>query len=357
MPTLYRFYNILSSAGTTVISLLILCAFYLAGTIFPQGISLEEYKMAGGRFIFLAENLRLLNIFNSPAFLFTAGLFSLNLILCSLNLSVKNGNPRFYLTKIYHMLIIGVLAAIFISTFTWRETVLEIKEGGYAQVKLNNKDIKVFLKKFIVEYIESPSLTFKKGFTERVKGIFGNSSNAPLLILDQDSLPFYREFNAEVQVSAGTDVKSKIIQVNSPLRFFSYTIYLFGFDQVMNILINGKNYRVKPDEEFIVPGVDGIFKSSAIINGKVLRVDSSEDEISPMVVLSRKDAGGGSNWVKFLKAGKGTDSKADGISVALSDYEQYVTLSVRYDPAVGIMKWLSFVLMIFMSLSVIIKII
>jgi|Deesub1362B_J571_1020462.scaffolds.fasta_scaffold00080_30 hypothetical protein len=83
------FYKTLSSLKTSLWILGAMSICYILGTIFPQGVDLDSYVKAGGRYIWLVKQLNLLNIFISPLFIFLTLLLCLNLLVCILTRLVK----------------------------------------------------------------------------------------------------------------------------------------------------------------------------------------------------------------------------------------------------------------------------
>jgi hypothetical protein len=62
---------------------------YVLGTIFPQGVDLDSYVKAGGRYLWFVKYLKLLNIFVSPLFIILTLLLCLNLLVCILTRLMK----------------------------------------------------------------------------------------------------------------------------------------------------------------------------------------------------------------------------------------------------------------------------
>lgn len=78
-----RAYTLLASTTTAVVILGLMALFYIAGTVFPQGVTLTEYENAGGGLDFFVTNFDLLELFITPVFLFLALLLLLNLVICA----------------------------------------------------------------------------------------------------------------------------------------------------------------------------------------------------------------------------------------------------------------------------------
>ena len=76
-------YKKFSSIKTSILFLGILAAFYLTGTIFPQGGSIEDYINEGGRFVLLVKIFGLMNLFSTPLFLIVSLLLFVNLTICT----------------------------------------------------------------------------------------------------------------------------------------------------------------------------------------------------------------------------------------------------------------------------------
>ncbi len=73
-------YKKLASIKTSAWLLGILCAFFLIGTIFPQG---KGYAEEGGALLKVFELIDVLNIFTAPLFLIVAALLFVNQLICS----------------------------------------------------------------------------------------------------------------------------------------------------------------------------------------------------------------------------------------------------------------------------------
>ncbi len=86
-------YKKLASIKTTVWLLLILCIFFLIGTIFPQG---KGYAEEGGVLLQVFKIIGVLNIFTAPLFLIASALLFVNQFICSyerLRLLLRMVNP------------------------------------------------------------------------------------------------------------------------------------------------------------------------------------------------------------------------------------------------------------------------
>lgn len=59
-----------------------MCLLFLAGTIFPQGESVEDYVKAGGKYILLVRTFDLLDVFMSPLFIASTCILLVNLAVC-----------------------------------------------------------------------------------------------------------------------------------------------------------------------------------------------------------------------------------------------------------------------------------
>ncbi|MBI3753862.1 MAG: cytochrome c biogenesis protein ResB [Deltaproteobacteria bacterium] len=79
-----KLYKRFASLKTSCVFLGILVGFYILGTIFPQGASLDDYIKSGGRFTSFVIFFDLLNLFTTPGFLITAFLLFINLTICAI---------------------------------------------------------------------------------------------------------------------------------------------------------------------------------------------------------------------------------------------------------------------------------
>ena len=76
-------YRKLSSLRVSVYLLGLLSFLFIIGTIFPQGAGLPDYEKTGGRFLSGVKFFNLLDVFNTPWFLFPASVFFLNILICT----------------------------------------------------------------------------------------------------------------------------------------------------------------------------------------------------------------------------------------------------------------------------------
>ncbi|MBI5811039.1 MAG: cytochrome c biogenesis protein ResB [Deltaproteobacteria bacterium] len=77
-----RLYGTFSSLYTSIYLLGVTAFFYAVGTIIAQGVTMDEYLKAGGKYVFLVRAFSLLDIFSSPLFLIAALFLFLNLAVC-----------------------------------------------------------------------------------------------------------------------------------------------------------------------------------------------------------------------------------------------------------------------------------
>jgi hypothetical protein len=75
-------YGVLTSTKTTVVLFGFILVFFLVGNVLPYGGSYEQIKVTGFARTVI-ETFDLLNVYSGPWFLTTAGLFFLNLLLCT----------------------------------------------------------------------------------------------------------------------------------------------------------------------------------------------------------------------------------------------------------------------------------
>ncbi|MBI4830690.1 MAG: cytochrome c biogenesis protein ResB [Candidatus Lindowbacteria bacterium] len=81
-------YRTLISVETSLVFLGLFAFLFFVGTVFPQSSepdSLERYREAGGKLVWLVGHLRLLDIFHSWYFTLIAAAFALHLFICSLH--------------------------------------------------------------------------------------------------------------------------------------------------------------------------------------------------------------------------------------------------------------------------------
>ncbi len=335
--------RVLSSTSLTIVLLLLLSLVYLAVTIFPQGLSLDDYAKAGGKFLFFIKYFSLLNVFNTWYFLLTLFLLLLNLMLCTIARIKNSGGIIKVFSVVYHLLFLSIIITLLIS---WRVSVedeVEVNEGGFKNIELKKGDvIGVRLKGFYVDYREVPEYINKKGLRNRLSIVIANEKS-PEIINPERLRRAYREFTADVEVDYRGRKYKHLLRVNNSLTFSSYSLNLYSFEHLIELKINGKIYGVKSGEEFLVDGAK--YKLSEVFTGNILHIDRSESLLKPEVTVYKRS---GDSWSEAVILEKGVPVEIDGVKFEFIDYSQSVFFGVKYDPAVRVLKVLSFLSIFFM---------
>lgn len=400
-------YAKLSSIRTSIYIIGLMALFFMTGTIFPQGESFEEYEKAGGKFIFLVEAFDLLEFFSSPLFLMLALIFSLNLIVCvlerykalfakrafpksfkptknfllthdraqshedvrkalkDLNFKVadkdgewvvmEKGLPYKWLTWAYHagivLCLFGVLLTFlfaFEETMTLRpdepQTITPESTGlvqSIWQDKTPPSKFHLLLDKFTTEYIEAPELNYPDDRRSRMAIGLGWQGLAHEV--KDDSL-FPKDWWAKVRVVTGTaTLAEKALEINDPLEYGGYTIYLLGFEQNMKLMVDGNPLLIdaKADSEVMLPGTGSTLAFGTLRAGKALRLDNTEEEITPYVTVRKSGATGEPAILRM-----GSSIIVDNATVTLAGFTESAILSYRYDPGVRVL-WVGGLIVLF----------
>lgn len=400
-------YAKLSSIRTSIYIIGLMALFFMIGTIFPQGESFEEYEKAGGKFIFFVDAFDLLEFFSSPLFLMLALLFSLNLIICVLErykalfakrvfpksfkptksfllthdrnqshedvrkalkdlkfrvtdkdsdwIVMEKGLPYKWLTWAYHagiaICLFGVLLTFlfaFEETMTLKpdepQTITPESTGlvqSIWQTKTPPSKFHLLLDKFTTEYIEAPELNYPEDRRSRMAiglGWLGLTHE-----VKDDSL-FPKDWWAKVRVVTGTaTLAEKALEINAPLEYGGYTIYLLGFEQEMKLMVDGNPLLIdaKADSEVMLPGTGSALAFGTLRAGKAVRLDKTEEELTPYVTVRKSGAPGEPAILRM-----GSSIIVDNATVTLAGFTESAIVSYRYDPGVGVL-WIGGLIVLF----------
>ncbi len=336
-------YRALSSTNLTIALLSFLCLIYLAATIFPQGISLDDYVKAGGKFLFFIKSLSLLNVFNSWYFLLILFLLFLNLVLCTITrIKGSKGIIKIF-SIVYHFLFISIIILLVISWRIAKEGEVEVMEGDFKNIELRKGDIiGVRLNRFYIDYTEIPEYIKEKGLRNRLRAVFPNEKS-PRIINPKEFRKSYREFTADVEVDYDGRKYKHLLRVNNSLTFSSYSLNLYSFEHLIELRINDRIYTVKSGEEFLTEVAK--YKFSEVFSGNILHIDGSGSFLKPEVTVYKRI---GNSWEEAVILEKGVPIEIDGVRFEFIDYTQSVFFGVKYDPAVRFLKVLSFLSIFFM---------
>lgn len=393
-----RVYVKLSSIKTSIYIIGILALFFMVGTIFPQGESFEEYEKAGGKFLFLVSAFDLLEFFSSPIFLLLSIIFAANLIICSYErykalfakrrfssfvptrsfllthdrgqshedvraalqsmrfrvvdkdnewTVVEKGLPYRWLTWAYHA---GIIICLFGVTLTFLfafEEMMTLKPGepqtiapestglvqSIWQEKTRPTDFHLLLESFTTEYTEAPELKYPDDKLSRAAiglGWQGGLSHE----LKDDSL-FPKDWWAKVNVVKGSStLAEKRMEINDPLQYGGYTIYLLGYEQDLKLMVDGNPLLIdaKADSDVLIPGTETTLSFGTLRTGTATRLDGRLDVLIPYITVRKSGTTGDP---AILRSGDGII--VDGVTVSLAGFTESAILSYRYDPGVGVL--------------------
>ena len=390
-------YMKLSSIRTSIYVLCLMALSFMIGTVFPQGESFEEYEKAGGKFLFFVSAFDLLEFFSSPLFLLLAVVFSLNLVICVLErykqlfakrtfpksfkptrsfllthdrghshedvraalkgmkfrvadkdgewVVMEKGLPYKWLTWAYHAGIVACLFGVLLTFLFAFEETMTLKPGelqtiapestGLVQSIWQDKTapsgFHLVLDKFTTEYTEAPELVYPDD--KKARAAIGLGWQGLSHELKDDSL-FAKDWWASLRaVSGGSTLAEKKIEINDPLEYGSYTIYLLGFEQELKLMVDGNPLLIdaKADSEVMLPNSSTI-SFGTLRAGTATRVDGKEEEFTTFVTV-RKTGSTGDPAVLRL----GGSVIVDNVTVTLAGFTESAILSYRYDPGVGVL--------------------
>ena len=391
-------YAKLSSIRTSIYVLGLMALFFMIGTIFPQGESFEEYEKAGGRFIFFVDAFDLLEFFSSPVFLILAVVFGLNLFICvyeryktlfarrsfpkafeptksfllthdrnqshedvrealkGLKFKVvdkdsewvvmEKGLPYKWLTWAYHAGIIICLFGILLTFFFSFEETMTLKPGeaqtiapestglvqSIWQERTPPSSFHLLLDEFTTEYIEAPELKYPEDRLSRIA--IGLGWQGLTHEVKDDSL-FPKDWRAKVRVVTGTaTLAEKALEINDPLEYGGYTIYLLGFEQELKLMVDGNPLLIdaKADSEVMLPGTGSTLAFGTLRAGKALRLDNREEELTPYITVRKTGTTGDPAILRM-----GGSVIVDNSTVQLAGFTESAIVSYRYDPGVGVL--------------------
>lgn len=345
-----RVYRLLSSIRTSLCLLGATAFFYALGTVFPQGLGLDEYAAAGGRLVFLVKVFGLLDIFSSPLFVLTVLALLVNLAVCTCDryftlraaravpsdikpdqtilltqgildakidvrrvirelgfrvsskdtewVVMEKGLPQNLLSWLYHVgiavCIIGILLTYLFAyedTVTlWPETPEAIAPGSGGRVqRLLNKPPAVTGWSIVLDKLST-------GYVERPELNYPKDRSSRLAIGLGWKEPEY-EIKDEIVLS---DLKSAVrvitdrastagtIEANGPFKYGRYTFYQTGYEQVLKINIDGSPVQIeaRPDTEISVPGITPPLIFRTLRSGALHRLDGGMKKIDPYTTVA-----------------------------------------------------------------------
>jgi cytochrome c biogenesis protein ResB len=122
--------------------------------------------------------------------------------------------------------------------------------------------------------------------------------------------------------------------VNKPFRTGGLTLYQMGYEQKINLRVDGIAMEVEARVPFTVDGVDGKFALGSLKTGELFKKDGSSEEITPVTTVYFIPEGDVSAKKVIGELSPGENIKFDGILFEFADYKEGSYLSYRNDPGV-----------------------
>ncbi|MDH4227377.1 MAG: cytochrome c biogenesis protein ResB [Deltaproteobacteria bacterium] len=418
-------YAVLTSLKTSVYLLLVLCVFFMLGTIFPQGTEYATYESSGGRFLFLVKTFGLLNIFNGSAFLAVSGLLLINLAFCcyenyfrvkgrrrkgyasltspdlvialnskpdkaqkiiermflSLGFREKPSSEKnvivyekgiYYrwLTWLYHAAIAACFAGFVLSGLYVKEGMLTLKKDTPAKIESSMMpetlgwmaspeppSYTIVLDKFSTEYAEHPNLDMPGDKIARLKVA---SWQTPLSFdLSKEGI-FPKDWFSKLRILENSSTATeKTIEVNDPLKYKGYTFYQVGYEQELELSVEGAKEKitVTAGRSVDIKELGVKLKFGTLRTGNLFQKDGTVRAIEPYVmakIAPDKNAKNKKPESRKEEAPvKLVVSKASviaGKKVTLTGYDESSMLSYRYDPGVPLLWFFGSLVFIIMTL-------
>jgi len=213
------------------------------------------------------------------------------------------------------------------------------------------RGISLTLEKFSTEYYQLPSFDYPKSTLSRLAHILRWSQDILRYDLTKKSLhPKDWKSNLAI-VKDGNVIRKKTIEVNDPLRYGDLTFYQIGYEQSLDLEIDGKVLSLKTMEPFEIPGMDGKFRLGPLRVGMGYNRDGSAEEIIPHVELIKLSTAGTNRSEKILGSiQQGKVFTFSGHKFSIKNIKEATVLSYRYDPGASLLWFSSICLMILMAL-------
>jgi cytochrome c biogenesis protein ResB len=146
-------------------------------------------------------------------------------------------------------------------------------------------------------------------------------------------------------------VMDAALWVNKPFRTGGLTLYQMGYEQKIDLRVNGIAMEVEARVPFTVDGVEGKFALGSLKTGELFKKDGSSEEITPVttVYFIPEDDASAKKGIGELNFG-GT-MEFNGTLFEFADYKEGSYLSYRNDPGV----WLVGFACLFVFLGLIVR--
>ncbi len=384
------------SLKLTIFTLLALSVTSIIGTVLQQGKPAEEYIREYGQANYeLFKKLHFIDMYNSWWFVALLGLFSVNLICCS----IKNF-PRVWKFVTQPLLVAGdgtFKNSANKAQFTSKESakslaprLSEVLKSAFAKPTLTDVDgsLNLFAQKGIYSrfgaYMTHLSILVimagamigtiwgYKAYVNVVEGtqtsqVWPRNGSQPIDLgfsvrCDDFDVTYYagttrpRDYTSDlVVIENGQEVLKKTIEVNDPLTYKGITFYQSSYGPAGNGSFEIEVTDNKSKEKLAVNSAKG--QKNALPNGFFFSVDdftTSYDSFGPAAKLSVVDPDGTrrSPFIILQNHPEFDERRGGDFSFALKGFKepQYTGLQVAKDPGVWTV-WVGCFLMIFGSMS------
>ncbi len=371
-----KLYRLLTSTKLTLITLFILIFLMFLGTILPQGGTYEEYKKAFGPALYskLAP-LGILDIFHSWYFITAGIILYLNLFLGVLRgfllekrkmvflkdkprdareISVAGGfaaiatvlkKRRFryrkliddekcafvfgarglrrrYVSLFFHFFLGVSIIGFTLSAMTKFDGEIDLKIGDKEDIFLSSKDMGVY----------RIFRTFNPDRVDKIELELKNYEMEYVLIKDRY---FPKDYKSTLIVRYNGVEKTKLVEVNKPLKFKGMTLYQMGYSQVFDIDIGDAILHLEAGKNFSIDGIEGMFLIRSVYAGKLFTEEEVID-IVPNTKLYYRDMDG-AGWENIAKLIADEPAMVMGKSLILCNVKEVSGIYYKRDDGVPLL--------------------
>lgn len=280
----------------------------------------------------------------------------------------EKGLPYWWLSWFYHVGIILAIAGFFITAlFAFEEGVvlypdkpekisLYSKEtrwnrfleymGKEVPDEQSGNDYILTLKEFSTEYYQGLELDYPEEKKERLALGIGINKLKP----SEKGFSYMPKMwltTLSVKRPDGKVLDGKL-RVNRPFRTQALTLYQFGYEQYIDLAVNGSTIEVEARVPFSVDDVSGKFVLGSLKLGTLLKRDGTSEKITPFTTLYHIPDDDPSKRDKLGEISLGNKLEANGVTFEFKDYREGSYLGYRKDPGVWLVGFAS--LFVFLGL-------
>ncbi len=266
----------------------------------------------------------------------------------------EKGLPFWWLSWFYHIGIILAIAGFFLTALFAFENYIVLYPGKPDTISLRssktrwNQYVRKFgmkvreetaedkylltLKEFRTEYYQGLKIDYPKEKMEKFKLGVGLKKLEPST-KGFSYMPRMWLTHLDVKKPDGEILDARL-WVNKPFRTGALTLYQMGYEQKVNLLVNGEEIIAEARVPFQIKDIKGKFFVDHLKTGTLFKKDGSEEKITPLTTLyytpedkpSEKEALGEIRLSERLKA--------KDVVFEFKAYEEGSVLSYRKDPGV-----------------------